>query len=112
VSHHSLTGGTGTLGHHVTPLLLEAGYKVRMLSRHANEATDGIDYVLGDLVKGEGIEAAVGGAEIILHLAGGPKGDDVATKHLIGRLLGTTRIPRKRPDRTLRGRGALPLRCR
>ncbi|WP_330253273.1 NAD(P)H-binding protein [Nocardia sp. NBC_00565] len=78
-----LTGGTGTLGRHVTPLLVDAGFKIRMLSRNAHESTDGIEFVTGDLVQGRGIEAAVDGADIILHLAGGPKGDDVATQHLV-----------------------------
>ncbi|MEU0504140.1 NAD(P)H-binding protein [Nocardia sp. NPDC005998] len=78
-----LTGGTGTLGRHVTPLLVDAGFKIRMLSRNAHESTDGIEYVTGDLVQGTGVEAAVDGAEVILHLAGGPKDDDVATQHLV-----------------------------
>ncbi|MEV5834228.1 NAD(P)H-binding protein [Nocardia sp. NPDC052112] len=78
-----LTGGTGTLGNHVTPLLVEAGLEVRMLSRNTHESTDGIEFVTGDLLAGTGVEAAVDGAEIILHLAGGPKGDDVATRHLV-----------------------------
>ena len=78
-----LTGGTGTLGRHVRPLLVDAGFKIRMLSRNAHESTDGIEFVTGDLVQGKGIDAAVDGAEIILHLAGGPKGDDVATQHLV-----------------------------
>ncbi|WP_433623162.1 SDR family oxidoreductase [Nocardia sp. CA-120079] len=77
-----LTGGTGTLGRHVTPLLVEAGFKIRMLSRNAHESSDGIEFVTGDLLAGTGVEAAVDGAEIILHLAGGPKGDDIATRHL------------------------------
>ncbi|MEV4125463.1 NAD(P)H-binding protein [Nocardia sp. NPDC049707] len=78
-----LTGGTGTLGRHVTPLLVEAGFKIRMLSRNAHESTDGIEFVTGDLLAGTGVEAAVDGAELILHLAGGPKGDEVATRHLV-----------------------------
>jgi len=78
-----LTGGTGTLGRHVTPLLVEAGFKIRMLSRNAHESSDGIEFVTGDLLEGTGVEAAVDGTEIILHLAGGPKGDDVATRHLV-----------------------------
>jgi uncharacterized protein YbjT (DUF2867 family) len=78
-----LTGGTGTLGRHVTPLLRDAGRTVRVLSRHSRESADGIEYVTGDLLKGEGIEPAVAGAEIILHLAGGPKGDDEATRNLV-----------------------------
>ncbi|WP_433209123.1 SDR family oxidoreductase [Nocardia sp. CA-107356] len=78
-----LTGGTGTLGRHVTPLLVDAGFQIRMLSRNAHESTDGIEFVTGDLLQGTGVEAAVDGVEVILHLAGGPKGDDVATRHLI-----------------------------
>jgi uncharacterized protein YbjT (DUF2867 family) len=78
-----LTGGTGTLGRLVTPLLRDAGCKVRVLSRHSYESGDGIEYVTGDLLKGEGIEPAVDGAEIILHVAGAPKGDDEATRNLV-----------------------------
>jgi uncharacterized protein YbjT (DUF2867 family) len=78
-----LTGGTGTLGRLVVPRLREAGCNVRVLSRSSHESTDGIEYVTGDLLKGEGIEPAVDGAEIILHLAGGPKGDDEATRNLV-----------------------------
>ncbi|WP_329405628.1 NAD(P)H-binding protein [Nocardia vinacea] len=78
-----LTGGTGTLGRHVTPLLVEAGFKIRMLSRNSHESSDGIEFVTGDLLEGTGVEAAVDGTEIILHLAGGPKGDDAATRHLV-----------------------------
>lgn len=78
-----LTGGTGTLGRLVTPLLREAGYEVRVLSRRSRQPGDGIEYVTGDLLKGEGIEAAMDGAETILHLAGGNKGDDEATGNLV-----------------------------
>jgi uncharacterized protein YbjT (DUF2867 family) len=80
-----LTGGTGTLGRLVTPLLRDSGSDVRVLSRRSHESGDGIEYVTGDLLKGEGIEPAVDGAEIIVHLAGGPnaKGDDEATRNLV-----------------------------
>jgi uncharacterized protein YbjT (DUF2867 family) len=78
-----VTGGTGTLGSHVVPLLRDAGCTVRVLSRHSHESGNGVEYVIGDLLKGEGIEPAVDGAEIVLHLAGGPKGDDEATRNLV-----------------------------
>lgn len=78
-----VTGGTGTLGRLVTPLLRNAGAKIRILSRHAHEPGDGIEYVSGDLLKGEGIEAAVDGMPTVVHLAGGPRGDDVATRKLV-----------------------------
>jgi uncharacterized protein YbjT (DUF2867 family) len=77
-----VTGGTGTLGRHVVPRLRDAGAVVRVLSRNAHEAADGIEYVTGDLLKNEGIPAAVDGAGIIVHCAGGRKGDDEATRNL------------------------------
>ena len=43
----------------------------------------GIEYVTGDLATGEGVEAAVAGAEIIVHCAGSSKGDEVKTKNLV-----------------------------
>jgi len=78
-----VTGGTGTLGRHVVPRLLAAGCRVRVLSRNAHEAADGVEYVTGDLLKNEAIPAAVAGAEIIVHCAGGRKDDDVATRNLV-----------------------------
>jgi len=38
--------------------------------------------VAADLLTGDGVERAVAGAEVVLHLAGGPKGDDRATATL------------------------------
>ncbi len=78
-----VTGGTGTLGRHVVPLLREAGRDVRVLSRRAHEAAGGVEYVTGDLLKDEGIEAAVAGAGVIVHCAGGRKGDDAAARNLV-----------------------------
>lgn len=78
-----VTGGTGTLGRHVVPLLRASGHAVRILTRHPRPATDGVAYVTGDLLTGEGVEAAVDGVETVLHLAGGPKGDDEATRTLV-----------------------------
>lgn len=78
-----VTGGTGTLGRLVVPLLLSDGCRVRVLSRRSHEGSDGVEYVTGDLAKGERIEAAVDGAEIIVHCAGTPKGDEAMTKNLV-----------------------------
>ncbi|UXY21058.1 NAD(P)H-binding protein [Streptomyces cynarae] len=79
-----VTGGTGTLGRHVVPLLREAGREVRVLSRHARELpAQGVEHVACDLRTGEGLDAAVAGTRTVLHLAGGPKGDDEATRSLV-----------------------------
>jgi uncharacterized protein YbjT (DUF2867 family) len=78
-----VTGGTGTLGRHVVSRLRDVDCDVRVLSRHTQEAADGIEHVTGDLLKNEGIQAAVVGAGIIVHCAGNSKGDDEATRNLV-----------------------------
>ena len=79
-----VTGGTGTLGQHVVPRLRAAGCDVRVLSRHTREAADGIEYVTGDLLKDEGIQAAVLGARTVVHCAGTSKGDEDKARTLVG----------------------------
>jgi uncharacterized protein YbjT (DUF2867 family) len=104
-----VTGGTGTLGRLVVPRLREAGAKVRVLSRQAREgggAGGDAEFVRGDLDTGEGIEAAVAGAEVIVHCAGAQKGDGdkartlvqaasrAGTPHLVNvSVVGADRIP-------------------
>ncbi len=80
-----VTGGTGRLGSRVVPLLRDADCKVRVLSRTAREDAGDVEYVTGDLVTGAGIEAAVDGAEIIVHCAGAtkPAQDQAQTTNLI-----------------------------
>jgi uncharacterized protein YbjT (DUF2867 family) len=78
-----VTGGTGTLGRRVVPLLRAAGRDVRVLSRRDRAPEPGVTYVTGDLRADEGVERAVDGVRTILHLAGGPKGDDEAARHLL-----------------------------
>ena len=78
-----LTGGTGTLGRLVLPLLLAAGQQVRLLSRQPHEPADGVEYVLGDLDTGAGADAAVDGVHTVLHLAGTQQGDGDKARHLV-----------------------------
>ena len=84
-----VTGGTGRVGTLVVPRLVEAGYHVRTLSRSGGKAAgddrrlDGVEHVTGDLVEDRGVAAAVRDHQVILHLAGGPKGDDVAARNLV-----------------------------
>jgi uncharacterized protein YbjT (DUF2867 family) len=78
-----VTGGTGTLGRLVVPLLRKAGLPVRILSRTVHEPEDGIEYCAGDLATGAGADQAVAGVETILHLAGSTKGDDDKTRTLV-----------------------------
>jgi uncharacterized protein YbjT (DUF2867 family) len=78
-----VTGGTGTLGRLVVQRLRDAGYEVRVLSRRSRQDEDGVEFVTGDLATGEGVDAAVAGTGIVLHCAGGPKGDGDKARHLV-----------------------------
>ena len=78
-----VTGGTGTLGRLVVRRLRDTGGKVRVLSRRGHEAGEGIEYVTGDLATGQGVEAAVDGAEVIVHCAGSNKGDEDKARNLV-----------------------------
>jgi uncharacterized protein YbjT (DUF2867 family) len=78
-----VTGGTGTLGRFVVRRLLGAGYDVRVLSRRSHDSEEGLEFMIGDLATGEGIEAAVDGIETIVHLAGSTKGDEDKARNLV-----------------------------
>jgi uncharacterized protein YbjT (DUF2867 family) len=78
-----VTGGTGTLGRLVVPRLQDAGCDVRVLSRQGRKGNGDIEFLTGDLASGVGVQAAVQGAEIIVHCAGTRKGDDVKARHLV-----------------------------
>ncbi|GAA0293268.1 NAD(P)H-binding protein [Streptomyces polychromogenes] len=72
-----VTGGTGNLGALVVGMLREQGHEVRALSRSSAEFPV-------DLRDGSGLDAALAGAEVVVHCASSPRGgDDVAAGHLI-----------------------------
>jgi uncharacterized protein YbjT (DUF2867 family) len=78
-----VTGGTGTLGRLVVPRLQDAGCDVRVLSRHGRDGGGDIEFLTGDLASGVGVQAAVQGAEIIIHCAGTKEGDEDKARHLV-----------------------------
>jgi uncharacterized protein YbjT (DUF2867 family) len=78
-----VTGGTGTLGRLVIRRLRDTGRDIRVLSRRSGATEEGVELVTGDLSTGEGVETAVEGADVILHLAGTAKGDEQKARHLV-----------------------------
>jgi uncharacterized protein YbjT (DUF2867 family) len=78
-----VTGGTGTLGRLVVPRLLDAGGSVRVLSRQPRPAADKVEYAVGDLNTGDGVERALDGVETIVHLAGTSSGDGDKARTLV-----------------------------
>lgn len=59
-----VTGGSGTLGSHLVRGLRQVGHEVRVISRRPGVGTHRVD-----LSSGEGVEAAVQGAQMIIHAA-------------------------------------------
>jgi uncharacterized protein YbjT (DUF2867 family) len=112
-----VTGGTGGLGRRVVARLRDNGRNVRVLSRHPGDSQEGVEYMVGDLVKNQGVEEAISGAEIVVHCAGvGKIKEDTAqaqnlvvaakrggVRHLVGiSVVGAERIPvRSAVDRSM-----------
>ncbi|MGH3785612.1 MAG: SDR family oxidoreductase [Pseudonocardiaceae bacterium] len=61
-----VTGGTGTVGRVVVQHLLDAGRRVRVLSR-GRRRPGRAQHVTGDVRTGEGLTAAVAGVDTIVH---------------------------------------------
>ncbi|MFF8833059.1 SDR family oxidoreductase [Streptomyces sp. NPDC015131] len=73
-----VTGGTGTLGRHVTELLRGGGHEVRVLSRRTPP------YAVDLREGGPGLDAALAGADTVVHCASTPRGgDERAAENLI-----------------------------
>ena len=67
-----VTGGTGFLGTHLVPKLLEAGHEVRLIGR-TKPAAPGLakaEFVQGDLKDREAVRRSLQGVEAVYHLAG------------------------------------------
>jgi uncharacterized protein YbjT (DUF2867 family) len=80
-----VTGGTGRVGRPVVQRLHDAGRELRVLS-HTREGTiDGVEYARADLVKDEGVDQAIRGANVIIHCAGVPSfgRDQAMTANLV-----------------------------
>lgn len=72
-----VTGGSGFVARHLMPHLQTQGHQVWALSRSSNIAhavevakAEGITTVEGDVVTGEGLNAAMQGMDVVIHLVG------------------------------------------
>ena len=67
-----VTGGTGFVGSHLVPRLVESGYEVRCLVRSWAKAEAlkacGVELVLGDVTNPKSLKQAMPGVETVIHL--------------------------------------------
>ena len=112
-----VTGGTGTLGRLVVARLRATGAPVRVLSRREHEPADGVEYVVGQLDTGDGIDAALSGVDTVVHCAGSASGDEdraatlvraaarTGLRHVVNvSVVGADRVPiASRADRVMFG---------
>jgi nucleoside-diphosphate-sugar epimerase len=80
-----VTGASGFIGGALVPRLRARGDAVRVLVRRTSARAGlealGVDVVFGDLATGEGLDAAVDGADAVIHLAGLTRARDEEAFH-------------------------------
>ena len=74
-----IAGATGTLGKRVVPAALAAGHHVRALSRRERTDDSGTDWRKGDLLAGDGVDAALDGVDVVVICATQATGDKDVT---------------------------------
>ncbi|MER9138679.1 NAD(P)H-binding protein [Mesorhizobium sp. M0830] len=63
-----VTGGTGHLGRDLVPALNEAGHIIRLLARKTGQ-DNSVEWALGDLATGDGIDEALVSIDTVIHAA-------------------------------------------
>src|ERR1043166_2917729 len=63
-----VTGGSGFIGRHIVPRLVDEGFEVSVLARHANRTARGARFVAGDIADATSLAAAVDAMDAVLHL--------------------------------------------
>nr|WP_208402926.1 NAD-dependent epimerase/dehydratase family protein [Sphingomonas japonica] len=66
----AITGGTGFVGSAVLRLAVEAGHRVRALTRRAQPAQEGVEWLAGTLEDAPALARLAGGADAVVHIAG------------------------------------------
>jgi nucleoside-diphosphate-sugar epimerase len=97
-----VTGASGFVGTALVPLLLRAGYRVRVLTRRAASSAhdsasilrrqEANDVVIGDLANALTCQQAVAGVDVVIHLAGLAHTRATAAQHRQQNLVNTQQL--------------------
>ncbi len=70
-----VTGGTGYIGRHLIPLLIERGHRVRVLAREQSldQVPKGAAGIIGDALDAESVANALRPSDTVVHLVGTPR---------------------------------------
>ena len=63
-----VTGGTGHLGRDLVDRLVQEGHQVRVFAR-SPRADPNVEWAIGDLATGEGLQAALQGVDTVINAA-------------------------------------------
>ena len=74
----AVTGGCGFIGSHVVDHLVAAGHNVLVIDKHERWTNPKADYVITDVFDGPALDAALGGRDVVYHLAGMADVNEVA----------------------------------
>lgn len=86
-----VTGASGSLGRAVVARLVAAGHRVRaMVRRIPDRAVPGVDYVFGNLGDPAAVDAALRGADVVIHVGAAMKGG--WPEHRGGTVVGTSNV--------------------
>lgn len=74
----ALTGATGFVGAALLDLALSEGHEIRALTRRAQSARPGVEWIAGDLSNASALAELVRGVDAVIHVAGVVNAPDLA----------------------------------
>jgi len=74
----AVTGGTGFVGQRLIEMAVARGHRVQALTRRAQEAREGVDWIEGSLESRDALERLVSDSDAVIHVAGVINAPDAA----------------------------------
>jgi uncharacterized protein YbjT (DUF2867 family) len=74
----AVTGGTGFVGGHLLRMAIDAGHRVRALTRKDQPPCNGIEWIAGTLSDQASLDTLAQGADAVIHIAGAIRAPDRA----------------------------------